>query len=203
MPTIVTRSFLCAAACSAALLSAMPGCSSPSRDFRGTVLDSGGAPVPGAVVYAEAVGPDGPIGFLTARTGAAGEVPVSAREPLPLPWGAGATAVLAAFAPGKLPTILHAPPTTDGVVLILRDLPEGSRWEPRVASLAFPFPDDAALADRAASPECVELRAALRAAWSEYSPESGRPPSAREESAHAAFRALESRISAASGPSLR
>lgn len=153
----------------AALILAVGACGRSTRDVRVTVLDEAGHPVPGAVFYAEAFDAAGPFAFYSTVVGSAGGVPDDARQPLHLPWRPEAGIALAAFAPGYRPTVLRDPEgrvETDGIALALeRPGAGGSAWNPAVAELGFPFPDDPALAAQAAHPEYAPLREALRSAW--------------------------------------
>lgn len=140
----------------------------PTRDVRATILDESGAPVTGAVFYAEIYDESGPVTFLSAVAGSAGEVPDSAREAIYMPSRRGARIALAAFAPGYRPTVHRRPDgrvESDGAVLTLERVGDGPAWTPAVADLGFPFPDDPELAARAADPRHDPLRKALRAAW--------------------------------------
>jgi hypothetical protein len=148
---------------------ALSACGGPStRDVRVTILDEDGAPVPGAVFYAEAYDADGPFAFLSAVAGMAGEVPDSAREAAKIAWRPGARIALAAFAPGYRPVVRRDPEgrvESDGALLVLRPAGPDGGWDPAVAELGFPFEGRPELAQRAAAPEHDALRAALRAAW--------------------------------------
>ena len=138
---------------------------SSTRDVRVTVMDEDSRPVPGAVFYVEAVDAGGAFAWRWARTGSAGEVPDSAREPLKLPWRRGARVAMAAFAPGRRPAVLRetgSPVVSDGAVLIL--VP-GPAWDAELAELAYPFEPGTALAESLARPQNGPLRAAFRDAW--------------------------------------
>jgi hypothetical protein len=161
---------LAAAAAAMLAAAALPGCCGPSqRDVRGTVLTESGAPIPGAVFYAEAWDGGGPFAFVAMTTGTAGEVPQSAREASKIDWRPGARVAVAAFADGYVPAVVREPEAavrTDGALVVLRPVPEGeSGWNPAVADLQFPFPDAPELAARARAPEHAALRRALLAAW--------------------------------------
>ncbi|MGQ0720973.1 MAG: hypothetical protein ACT4PE_05275 [Candidatus Eiseniibacteriota bacterium] len=156
------RAFALPAALTAGAVAAA-GCGGPSvKDVRATILDEQGEPVPGAVFYAEAYDDAVPFAFLSARSGTAGEVPDSAREPLKLPWRAGAKVALAAFAEGYRPTVLRDPAgyiESDGALLVLV---RGDEAEPAaVAELGFPFEGHAGLAEAAAVPGHAALREAF------------------------------------------
>ena len=55
-----------------------------TRDVRVTIVNERGEPISGAIFYVEAADDRGAFAFLWARSGLAGEVPQSAREPLEL-----------------------------------------------------------------------------------------------------------------------
>jgi hypothetical protein len=142
---------------------AATGCGGPSaKDVRATILDERGEPVAGAVFYAEAYDDAGPFAFLSARSGTAGEVPDSAREPLKLPWRAGAKVALAAFAEGFRPTVVRDPEgyvESDGALLVLV---RGDEADPAaVAPLGFPFEGRAGLAEAAGAAGHAALRDAF------------------------------------------
>ncbi len=146
-----------------------PSCGADSREIRATVVDAAGRPVAGAVVYVEANTSAGAFDFAFAIAGPKGEVPAAGARPVTVSWRRGAKLALAAFAPGKKPTIVYDPAgrvRADGIVLELRDLPDrGERWEPRIAHLSYPFEADPRLATRARAPEYAELRRVLREAY--------------------------------------
>jgi hypothetical protein len=164
---------------------AVPGCESvaPLRDIRATFADENGRPIPGAILYAEAVDDDGAFAFTWAKAGDAGEVPRIAIRALKIPWRRGARLSIAGFAPGHRPQVLHYPRRSvpsDGVSLTLPSAaqPEGG-WNPDLLLLEFPFERMAVLADTLAAPDHRELREAFRAAY-EARPSSPPPASARE-----------------------
>jgi hypothetical protein len=173
------------AASVAATIGVAAGCGAPkTRDVRATILDEEGRPVPGAVFYAEAYDATGPFAFLSARSGTAGEVPDSAREPLKLPWRGGARVALAAFADGFRPAVRRDPTRpveSDGALLVLV---RGDEADPAaVEELGFPFTAGGAppaLAEAASAPEHAPLREAFaraRAARAEpVAPPAGSPP---------------------------
>jgi hypothetical protein len=153
-----------------AAAAALAGCGGPTqRDVRGTVLTESGAPIPGAVFYAEAWDDDGPFAFVAMTTGTAGEVPQSAREASKIDWRPGARVAVAAFAEGYVPAVIRDPEAavrTDGALVVLRRVPDGGTgWNPAVAELHFPFPDVPGLVARAREPEHAALRRAFLAAW--------------------------------------
>ena len=136
-----------------------------TRDVRVTIFDERGEPVSGAIFYVEAADDRGPIAFLWARSGPAGEVPQSAREPLKLPWRAGARLAMVAFAPGRRPVVVREAGqrvVSDGAVLELRP---GSTWNPDIARLAFPFEGEPTWAARLQDPSAAPLVDAFRSAW--------------------------------------
>ncbi len=157
-----------AAAGSALALAGALGCAdlASTRDVRVTVVDEDTAPLPGAVFYVEAVDDSGAFACEWGVAGPAGEVPVSAREPVKIPWRPGARLAMAAFAPGRTPAVIRetggAWRISDGAVLELRP---GDPWNPELAALAFPFEDEPALAALVAAPSADALREAFRAAW--------------------------------------
>ncbi len=169
------------AAAAILLGSSLAACESvaPLRDIRATLLDESGRPIPGAILYAEAVDDEGPFAFTWARAGQAGEVPQTAIRALKIPWRRGARLSLAAFAPGKRPAVLHDPKRSvpsDGVVLTLvtpaadvstspppaADPPEPARaatlWNPELLLLAYPFEDVPALAESLRADSAAPLR---------------------------------------------
>jgi hypothetical protein len=173
------RTFVAGAAVAA--VAALAACESvsPMRDIRATFADENGSPLPGAILYAEAVDDEGAFSFTWARAGEAGEVPRIAIRSLKIPWRRGARLALAGFAPGRTPAVLHDPRRSvpsDGVVITLPVTagPEDA-WNPDLLLLAFPFEREPALAESLRSPSHRELREAFRAAY-ESRPET--PPSA-------------------------
>lgn len=138
-----------------------------TRDVRVTIFDERGEPLSGAIFYVEAADDRGPIAFLWARSGPAGEVPQSAREPLKLPWRPGARLAMAVLAPGRRSAVVREEGervVSDGAVLELR---LGSTWNPEIARLAFPFEGDPSLAARLRDPTSGPLVDAFRSAWAE------------------------------------
>jgi hypothetical protein len=163
------------------------GCESttPLRDIRATLLDEDGKPIPGALLYAESVVDGEPFSFVIAQAGHAGEVPEIAIRALKLPWKRGADVALAAFAPGKTPSVRYDPRRplrTDGVVLTLRTAigPEDS-WNPDLFRLALPFEGSSEassrMADSLRAPQYDYLRNALRVAYAARPPEALEPGS--------------------------
>jgi hypothetical protein len=171
-----------------ALVSA--GCSLPesTRDVRVTILDEAGAPIPGALFYAEAYDEKGAFAFITGVAGDAGEVPDSAREPLKIPWRRGAKIALVAFAEGRISKVLRGRRIeSDGALITLvEDLSEkatpfrgdgpahddplrrGTLLALPHAMLGFPFEDQPELARRVAGQEHAALRAAFLAAYERW-----------------------------------
>jgi hypothetical protein len=166
-PAPHTRAVLFWAALSLAGLNG--ACSSPYRELRANVLDENGKPVPNSIFYAEAWAQSKCFDFAWAKTGQNGEVPAAGAPPLKIRWRAGARLALAAFAPGKKPAVVYdelGRVRADGLTLRLVDLARADRqWEPRLAQLAFPFPDNPELAARAAAPTGADLLRAFQTAY--------------------------------------
>ncbi len=165
----------------------------PMRDIRATFTDEYGRPLPGAILYAEAVDDEGAFSFTWARAGEAGEVPRIAIRALKIPWRRGARLALAGFAPGRKPAVLHDPRRSvpsDGVVITLplAARPEEA-WNPDLLLFAFPFEREPALAESLRSPSHRELREAFRAAY-ESRPESPIPAHSLEAEKIAAARKM-------------
>jgi hypothetical protein len=154
----------------------MNGCesTSPLRDIRATFLDEEGRPVSGALLYAEAVTPEGAFSFVSARSGKAGEVPEVAIRALKIPWKRGARLALAGFAPGRRPVVLHDPVQSvpsDGVSLtLLPAVLPGDAWNPDLLLLEFPFKTNSQLDAQLRETRYDELRAAFRVAYASRPP---------------------------------
>jgi hypothetical protein len=164
----------------------------PVRDIRATLLDEKGEPIPGALLYAEAVTDEGALSFVHARSGRAGEVPEIAIRALKIPWKRGARLAIAGFAAGKRPTVLHDPDRSvpsDGVLLTLEPAfrPEDS-WNPDLLLLEFPFEMNPALFQTLGDPEHYDLRAAFRTAYAACPPDQALDP--RQKSKISAIQSL-------------
>jgi len=143
-------------------------------------VDENGEPIPGAIFYAEAYTHDaGILDFAFAEAGSSGEVPPAGSGPLRVAWRPGARLALAAFAPGKRPTVVYdqfGRVDADGIVLSLEALSEGvMRWESRVAKLAFPFAGRADLTERISRPDAAALRRAFLAVYEPVATKEARP----------------------------
>lgn len=141
MSSLCSSRSLVAALLTVALL-ATAGCSAPAqRDWRATILDESGAPIPGAVFYAEARDADGPFAFALEAAGEAGEIPRSAHRPGKIAWRADARLTVAAFAPGHLPAIHWSDSEfvpSDGIQFVLREADDPSRlWAPDLMRLGW------------------------------------------------------------------
>ena len=145
------------------------------RDIRATFLDEKGHPISGALLYAEAVTEEGPISFVFARSGQAGEVPEVAIRALKIPWKRGARLSLAGFAEGRRPVVLHDPTRSvpsDGVSLTLAPaVSAADEWNPELLLLEFPFEKNPRLAQELRESRYSELRAAFRTACGARPPE--------------------------------
>jgi len=170
------------------------GCESttPVRDIRATFLDEKGQPVPGALLYAEAVTQEGAHSFVKARSGRAGEVPEIAIRALKIPWKRGARLSIAGFAAGKRPAVLHDPRRSvpsDGVLLTLEPaIHPGDAWNPDLLLLEFPFEGNPSLSQTVQEPEYADLRAAFRTAYAACPPDA--PLSPRQKSRISAIQSL-------------
>jgi hypothetical protein len=166
---------------------------------RVTIVDEKGAPIPGALFYAEAYDEKGAFAFIAGVAGDAGEVPDSAREPLKMPWRRGARIALVAFADGRIPTVLKDPAQrieSDGALITLEAQPEsisardsanggpgdrggslpGSALPSGLAELGFPFEYQPELAQQLAGGEHAALRATFLAAYERWAEEVGELP---------------------------
>lgn len=183
------------------LVPGQTGCTA-TQAVQATIVDEAGRPIPGALLYVEAYTHPEAFDFTYAASGANGEVPAASSPPLTLGWRRGARVALAAFAPGKKPTVLYDPlgnVAPEGMEIMLYDLPdEGRRWEPRLAQLSFPFEHIPELAARAALPEAEAVRRAFLAA---YAPLAGGEETALpvEQEKLEALRRLDNRSGAQEG----
>lgn len=146
----------------------------PQRDIRATLLDEEGRPLPGAILYAEAVDESGAFAFTWAKAGEAGEVPQIAIRSLKISWRRGARLALAGFEPGRRPAVLYDPQRSvpsDGVVLTLEAPADSSAlWNPDLMRLAYPFEGVPALAESARAERATPLKEAFERAWATRPP---------------------------------
>jgi hypothetical protein len=164
----------------------------PVRDLRATFLDEKGQPIPGALLYAEAVTEEGPHSFVQARSGQAGEVPKIAIRALKIPWKRGARLAIAGFAPGKRPLVLYDPNRSvpsDGILLTLQSAvhPEDA-WNPDLLLLEFPFERNPELFQSLRGKEYEDLRSTFRTAYAANP--TGEPADARHAAKMSAIQSL-------------
>lgn len=143
------------------------GCASRTP-IRAQIVDAAGVPVSGAVLYFEVYRSGSVLDFGFAESDAAGFAPPEDAV-LETKWGRGMRLDFAAFAPGKMPTVLRdalGSVTPEGIVIRMRDQ-EGpaANWEPRIATLSYPFETDPELFERAAAPDARILRQAFQTAY--------------------------------------
>lgn len=167
----------------AALILGAAGCSGPStRDWRATILDESGAPIPGAIFYAEARDADGPFAFVVETAGQAGEVPRSANRPGKIAWRPDARLTVAAFAPGYRPAVHWSDSEfvpSDGIQFVLREAGGSSQlWTPDLRHLGWSASHPAAASLEPAG--VAALQNWLQEAWNgQIAPAGGAAPDLR------------------------
>ncbi|HWR81977.1 MAG TPA: hypothetical protein VN285_01595 [Candidatus Deferrimicrobium sp.] len=139
-------------------------------DLRARVVDSKGRGIAGAIFYAEAFQYRGGVyDFAWGQADSQGIISTGTGQVPALRWRGNAKLAIAALAPGKTPVAvidyLDRISGTDIEVTLQDHSDTTMNWEPRLASLSFPFEQNPALARRLRQPENVELIEAFAEAY--------------------------------------
>lgn len=158
----------------AGLVLALAACAAHPR-IGARIVDEGGRPIPGAVLYVETARPgpepDDAADFAWAEAGAAGEAPPVGTAPVTvtLPWRGMAS--VAAVAEGFLPRVVHLRKGDLGEVLGLEEIRlearRGAAGTAGLESLSWPTFRRGDLRAKSRLAEHAGLRAALGKAWEE------------------------------------
>ena len=158
-----------------ALLSFMPSAClslhhSARKDLSAVIVDDSGAPIAGAVFYAEAFVPnEGAFDFVFAVSDTNGGIPAEGSEPLNIAWQRGARLALAVLAADYQPFAIYAYEDlvqANGIQIMMQAQTDSPlAWEPRLGHFSFPFEQNAELAKRLRQAEYKKLRRAFLQAY--------------------------------------